>query len=124
VTLRRRGAAVDETRSICRLVLASGPEADPGRTDDPLLRSLLAGGMVRPDRLRLGFDVDAAGRLVGHDGVASPRLYAVGPPTRGAFWEITAVPDIRRQCAEVAAAMLDGTAAQDTTPRRGFDPGI
>jgi uncharacterized NAD(P)/FAD-binding protein YdhS len=24
-------------------------------------------------------------------------LYAVGPLTRGAFWEITAVPDIRHQ---------------------------
>lgn len=123
VALRRRGAAQDETREICRLVLASGPETDPARTDDPLLRSLLAGGAVRPDRLRLGLDVDAGGRLIGHDGQPSPRLYALGPPTRGAFWEITAVPDIRRQCAEVAEAMLKS----ETIPppaRPGFDPGI
>ena len=124
VTLRRRGAAADETRSICRLVLASGPETDPGRSDDPLLRSLLAGGAARPDRLRLGLDIGPAGRLIGHDGVASPRLYAVGPPTRGAFWEITAVPDIRRQCAEVADALLAGADALGSVPRRGFDPGI
>jgi uncharacterized NAD(P)/FAD-binding protein YdhS len=56
--------------------------------------------------------------------VASPRLYAVGPPTRGAFWEITAVPDIRRQCAEVAATMLAGSTGPAPAARRGFDPGI
>lgn len=123
VTLRRRGTAADERREICRLVLASGPETDPGRTDDPLLRSLLAGGAARPDRLRLGLDVDAGGRLIGHDGQPSPRLYALGPPTRGAFWEITAVPDIRKQCAEVAAAILAGDAVPPPT-KPGFDPGI
>ena len=26
------------------------------------------------------------------------RLFAVGPVTKAAFWEMTAVPDIRRQC--------------------------
>jgi uncharacterized NAD(P)/FAD-binding protein YdhS len=123
VTLRRRGGETDERREICRLVLASGPETDPGRTDDPLLRSLLAGGAARPDRLRLGLDVDAGGRLIGHDGQPSPRLYALGPPTRGAFWEITAVPDIRKQCAEVAAAILAGDAAPPLA-KPGFDPGI
>ncbi|WP_051249320.1 FAD/NAD(P)-binding protein [Inquilinus limosus] len=123
VTLRRRGAAAEESRSVGRLVLASGPETDPARTDDPLLRSLLAGGAARPDRLRLGLDVDAEGRLIGHDGQPSPRLFALGPPTRGAFWEITAVPDIRRQCAEAATAMLNGDAVPPPA-KRGFDPGI
>ncbi|MGK9233086.1 FAD/NAD(P)-binding protein [Inquilinus limosus] len=123
VTLRRRGAAAEESRSVGRLVLASGPETDPARTDDPLLRSLLAGGAARPDRLRLGLDVDTEGRLIGHDGQPSPRLFALGPPTRGAFWEITAVPDIRRQCAEAATAMLNGDAVPPPA-KRGFDPGI
>jgi uncharacterized NAD(P)/FAD-binding protein YdhS len=30
-------------------------------------------------------------------------LFASGPLTRGAFWEIAAVPDIRRQCAALAS---------------------
>jgi uncharacterized NAD(P)/FAD-binding protein YdhS len=25
-------------------------------------------------------------------------VFAVGPVTKGTFWEMTAVPDIRRQC--------------------------
>ena len=35
-------------------------------------------------------------------GQAQDDLYAVGPMTRGAFWEVTSVPDIRIQAAEVA----------------------
>jgi uncharacterized NAD(P)/FAD-binding protein YdhS len=36
------------------------------------------------------------------DGSASDRLVVVGPMTRGAFWEIVAVPDIRRQVWSIA----------------------
>ena len=32
----------------------------------------------------------------------SRRLFALGPVTRGSFWEIVAVPDIRQQCARLA----------------------
>jgi uncharacterized NAD(P)/FAD-binding protein YdhS len=47
------------------------------------------------------------GSLIGRDGVASDRLFAVGPLTRGAFLEIEAVPDIRVQCHRLAGALLD-----------------
>jgi uncharacterized NAD(P)/FAD-binding protein YdhS len=40
------------------------------------------------------------------DGAPQATLFAVGPITRGALWEINAVPDIRVQAAEVAAAAL------------------
>src|SRR4030095_1711902 len=36
-------------------------------------------------------------RLIGPDGRANDRLFAVGPITKGTFWETTAVPDIRVQ---------------------------
>ena len=42
--------------------------------------------------------VDAASR-------AGDRLWALGPLTKGAFWESVAVPDIRGQCAAVAGAI-------------------
>jgi uncharacterized NAD(P)/FAD-binding protein YdhS len=41
--------------------------------------------------------VDNQCRLRDSQGRASSRLHAIGPMTRGAFWEINAVPDIRRQ---------------------------
>ena len=54
-------------------------------------------GRIRPDICRIGIDVDDALRVI--DAAAHRRrsLRAIGPMTRGAFWEIVAVPDIRGQ---------------------------
>ena len=61
----------------------------------------------RPDPLRLGLDVTGTCALLHRSGAISRRLFAVGPVTKGAFWEMTAVPDIRRQC-EFLAQHLAG----------------
>ena len=58
---------------------------------------MLERGTIRADPARLGLEVDRSMAVVGADGRASARLFATGPITRGAFWEIVAVPDIRTQ---------------------------
>ena len=75
----------------------TGPLHSMARTRDPLLRSLLDAGQARPDHLGIGLEVDERSRLVGSD-----RLWALGPLTKGRYWEIIAVPDIREQAAAVA----------------------
>ena len=97
-----RGTARLDTLHVARVVNCSGPVADYDRIPHPLVRSLLAEGTVRPDCLRLGLDVTAACALLNSSGAVSRRLFAVGPVTKGAFWEMTAVPDIRRQCEVLA----------------------
>jgi uncharacterized NAD(P)/FAD-binding protein YdhS len=77
-----------------------------------LIRALLDRGDVRPDRHRLGLDVSSSCALRNRDGEIWQRLFAVGPVTRPAFWEVTSVPDIRRQCEALAgqlAALLAST---------------
>ena len=59
------------------------------------MRSLLDVGETDPDQLGIGLQVDGRSR-------ASDRLWALGPLTKGRYWEIIAVPDIREQAAEVA----------------------
>ena len=95
------------TLQVSRVINCAGPGADYARIAAPLLQDLLRRGIARPDPLQLGLDVSGAGALIGRDGAISRRLFAVGPPTRGRFWEMTAVPDIRRQC-ELLAATLAG----------------
>jgi uncharacterized NAD(P)/FAD-binding protein YdhS len=46
--------------------------------------------------------VTVEGRVLDASERPDPRLFAVGPITRGAFWEVTAVPDIRNQVAGLA----------------------
>lgn len=97
VTWRPRGS--DGTQSITarRVVNCTGPLTDLARTHEALLRKLAARGVIRADEARLGIDVDNQAQTINAQGQINPALYALGPMTRGAFWEIVAVPDIRQQ---------------------------
>ena len=101
-----------------RVINCAGPDADYSRIRDPLVRALLERGTVRPDSLCLGLDVTANCALLGGDGSISRRLFAVGPVTKGTFWEMTAVPDIRQQ-----AEFLAGQLASLIKPARAV-PGM
>jgi uncharacterized NAD(P)/FAD-binding protein YdhS len=102
VRYRPRGKEQPERLEVARVINCAGPSADYDRMPDPLVRSLLAKGTARPDPLRLGLDVTANCALLHKDGSISRRIFAVGPVTKGAFWEMTAVPDIRRQTEKLA----------------------
>lgn len=103
---RSRGARATETRWVRFVINCTGPDGDPRQNPLPLMRQLLRDGLVRPDALGLGLDVNEDGRLISADGQAQQNLFAVGPVARGALWEVTAVPDIR-----VAARRLGRTLA-------------
>jgi len=124
VTYRVRGGT-DRMATItaARIVNCSGPGCDYSRISHPLIRNLLETGMVRPDPFNLGLDVTSSCALKDRRGAISGRLFAVGPVTKGAFWEMTAVPDIRRQCEHLAgqiAMLLKAPAARPAPapPRR------
>jgi uncharacterized NAD(P)/FAD-binding protein YdhS len=102
VEWRPRGSTEAREFKARRIVNCTGPEPDISRAGEPLLDALIARGRIRPDPLRIGIDVDADLRTVGADGTPSETLYAVGPMTRGALWEIVAVPDIRGQVKALA----------------------
>lgn len=97
-----RGKRGRETLIVDRIINCTGPQGDLLRSDEPLLTSLIAQGLVRPDDLRIGIDVDRQSQVIERDGRSSETLFAIGPMTRGAFWEIVAVPDIRVQSWELA----------------------
>ncbi|MES2020487.1 MAG: FAD/NAD(P)-binding protein [Pseudomonadota bacterium] len=97
VEWRPRGQDARERRVVQRIINCTGPQGDLVRTSVPVLGNLVARGVIRPDTARLGIDVDEQMRVIGRDGTPNRRLFALGPMTRGAFWEIVAVPDIRGQ---------------------------
>jgi uncharacterized NAD(P)/FAD-binding protein YdhS len=101
-TYRPRHEDGAETLIVRRIVNGTGPQGDLTATNEPLLRNLRDRGLLRADPLRIGIDVDQESRAVAANGSSSDRLTVIGPMTRGAFWEIVAVPDIRRQAWSVA----------------------
>lgn len=94
---RPRGADAVEELHVTRIINATGPQGDLARTDEPLLARLRDRGDIRPDSAHLGIDVDPSAATIGRSVETSDWLAALGPMTRGAFWEIVAVPDIRQQ---------------------------
>ncbi|WP_024275209.1 FAD/NAD(P)-binding protein [Hyphomicrobium sp. 802] len=107
VFFRRRGTHAVEAIEVEGITDCTGFSVDVSRIKNPLIRSLLDQGLARPDRLGLGFDVDGAAALIDLRGDAASDIFALGPLTRGAFWEITGIPDIREQCAQLAARLTD-----------------
>lgn len=95
VELRRRGSAAAQLRTFAHAFNCTGPLHSIDHTRDPFLRSLFEGSQARPDHLGIGLEVDQNSR-------AGERLWALGPLTKGRYWEIIAVPDIRDQAASVA----------------------
>ena len=95
VDYRRRGAAASQTEIFAYAFNCTGPLHSISRTKNSFLRSLLDSGEAKPDHLDIGVEVDGTGR-------AGEHLWAMGPLTKGRYWEIIAVPDIREQAAQVA----------------------
>lgn len=102
VRYRPRGQDDIVPLPVRRIINATGPQGDLLRTEEPLLKRVLERGLIRPDPLRIGIDVTPQSEVIGADGEPFPTLFALGPMTRGTFWEIVAVPDIRRQTWAVA----------------------
>lgn len=88
-----------------RIIDCRGIRRDPLRDGSPLIRSMLSRGQARLDPLRIGLDVAPDCTVLNHEGERIEGLFAIGPASRAAFWEITAIPDIREQVASLAAAL-------------------
>lgn len=124
IVWRPRGENAIETFAAGWVVNCIGPHSNIEQAGEPVLDSILAEGLARPDPLRLGLEIDAESRLVDADGRVGGDFVAVGPLTRSAFWESTAIPDIRVQVAGVAArlaAHLKASTAGEPAIRRRAD---
>ena len=102
VVWRSRGSVQTRQLSAQLVVNCTGPQSDLSRTTEPLLVQLAKHGQVAADPMGLGLVIDRQARTIGADSKPNPRLFALGPMTRGTFWEITAVPDIRIQAWNLA----------------------
>ena len=104
-----RGTATEQAMQAHHVIECRGQNADIGTTRNPLLGNLLRRGVVRPGPFRLCIDVAADCAAIDARGTPSRRVFAVGPITVGAFWEMVAVPDIRQQAKTLATRLAGPT---------------
>ena len=104
--IRCRGSRVERRVKCVRIIDCRGIRRDPERNATPVVASLLGAGKARIDPLRLGLDVSTDAAVIDAQGRPSDRIFAIGPVSRAAFWEITAIPDIRNQTAGLAGRLI------------------
>jgi uncharacterized NAD(P)/FAD-binding protein YdhS len=107
IRIRRRGEAQTTLVSGAALINSSGIEYDWRRVARPLPQQLLARGLVQPGPLALGIAADAGGALINANGQVAERLFAMGPPLRGMWWESTAVTDVASQAKALAQRLVE-----------------
>lgn len=81
-----------------------GPRTDYDRIGDPLIADGRRRGVICADALGLGVETDNCAMLE-ESGRRSHWLFALGPLTRPAWWEITAVPEIVAQVSQLGVLM-------------------
>ena len=105
IRIRRRGEAQTCVVQGAALINSSGIEYDWRRVARPLPQQLLVRGLVRPGPLALGIAAAVDGAVLDAEGQAGSRLFAMGPPLRGMWWESTAVTDVALQAKALAARL-------------------
>ena len=105
IKLRYRGEQVVTQVSGAALINSSGIEYDWRRVAKPLPQQLLKRGLIKPGPLALGIAADTSGAVLDAQGQVSRRLFAMGPPLRGMWWESTAVTDVALQAKTLAAKL-------------------
>ncbi|KQM54110.1 pyridine nucleotide-disulfide oxidoreductase [Pseudomonas sp. Leaf15] len=105
IKLRRRGEQAVTQVSGAALINSSGIEYDWRRVAKPLPQQLLKRGLIKPGPLALGIAADVSGAVLDAQGQVSQRLFAMGPPLRGMWWESTAVTDVAIQAKALAAKL-------------------
>ena len=104
------------------VVNCTGPGADFGRIAIPLIADLRARRLAVADPLGVGFETQDCA-VIDAEGRPSDWLFALGPLTRPAWWEITAAPEINLQIDRLVAQLGAGTPAPRLTVADFFDMG-
>jgi uncharacterized NAD(P)/FAD-binding protein YdhS len=107
IRVRPRGQTQPSTVIGDALINSTGIEYDWRRVDRPLPRQLLARGLIQPGPLALGIAADHGGAVLDAQGQVSARLFAMGPPLRGMWWESTAVTDVALQAKALAGRLVE-----------------
>ena len=101
VQIKPRGKNKTISLSASWLINCMGPSMHAA--PQPLLAALLKRGLASIDASNLGLAMDGQGRLIDEKRQVSSLLFAIGPLRRAAEWETSAVPEIRKQCFDLAA---------------------
>ena len=121
VELRMRGGT-ERVFQAGHVINCTGPGGDFAQIAIPFIADLRERGLAVPDALGVGVETrDCA--VTNGAGEASSWLFALGPLTRPAWWEITAVPEINLQIDRLVGQLISPVTAHPLTVADFMDMG-
>ncbi|MCU0432379.1 MAG: FAD/NAD(P)-binding protein [Bacteroidia bacterium] len=100
-----RGSSETQTAIAAKVINCTGPSSKWLSEGNTLVKQMAAAGYIGYDRSALGLNANETGQLISANDEVQHNIIALGPMIRGVLWEITAVPEIRKQ-AEMLAETL------------------
>jgi uncharacterized NAD(P)/FAD-binding protein YdhS len=111
VSIRKRKQAALEQITVDRVINCTGPQSDYTQVHIPVVKQLVADGLIQPDRLRLGLQTSTEGTLMNKLNKPVEGLFTLGPPCKAGLYESTALREIRLQASALAHELLQGNSA-------------
>ncbi|CAO3360939.1 FAD/NAD(P)-binding protein [Azospirillum melinis] len=105
VVHRPRGDETLVGRTYDALVNCTGAGHGASFRRNPVLAALAGQGLIRPDPLGMGVEVDGRHRALDTGGRPASNLFVVGPPTRGSLGEVVGASEIVPHALAVAEAL-------------------
>jgi uncharacterized NAD(P)/FAD-binding protein YdhS len=102
-----RGDSKIRTVVTPKLINCTGPSSRYDLYGSKLMRYLFRAGYICSDPMGLGVHTETDGRVINASRQPQNQLFALGPMIRGILWEITAIPEIREQCAQLAETLCN-----------------
>ena len=102
---RPRGGSATREQLFDRVIDCTGADHRLLRTRDTLLRQLLDSGLACADPKGLGLRTGRHGVLLGAGGQVTAGVFYLGPMLRAAYWEATAVGELRRRAEDLARVL-------------------
>jgi uncharacterized NAD(P)/FAD-binding protein YdhS len=106
VRWRPRGSRLSRALRFAEVVDCTGPSYDISRSRRALCQALLRRGLATPDPLHLGVQTGPSGVLMDAAGSAQRPIYYIGPMLRAAYWEATAVGELRQHAVTLADRLM------------------
>ena len=88
------------------LINCMGPSECTKIDQWPLIQSLMTRNIASLDPLKLGLAINQDSALVNADGDASPICYCLGAQTKGAYFAVNSVPEIRKTIFKLAKHLI------------------
>lgn len=98
-----------------RILLATGPDFRDYAAHQRFLLGMHRDGFIQSDPLGLGLACDTAGRALTVTGTPNTSLFVAGPPARPALGELTGVPEIATQAANMVDRIVRSFARETRT---------